>query len=279
MLTSTSDAMAASNSTNGFNVLTQTFILIGQDGVTEYPVPVDAVDDLYRDRFAAQANYGSQIGATIMMLAIYLLMTPQAKFRRIPTMINTAAMLCNIVRCLLLAVFPSTQWFEFYTLWTGDLSLVPAMDYRLSVAGTVSTIPIIILIEAALIVQAWAMIQLWPTMYKWPAIALSAVAAILAVAFKVFDSVLQTLFVVADAPQILWVRKTDLAFSSASIFWFCFLFNIRLALHMWKNHSILPSVKGVSVMEVLVMTNGILMCVPGKHCSHQSHQLIAFPHS
>lgn len=258
--------MASKNSTDGFNVLNQTFFLIGQDGVTEYPVYVSEVDTMYRDRFAAQANYGSQIGATMMMLAVYLLMTPRAKLRRVPAIINTLALMCNVVRCFLLAVFPSTMWFEFYVLWTGDLSLVPAVDYRLSVAGTVFTIPVIILIEAALIVQAWTMIQLWPAAYKWPAIVSSAIIATAAIAFKILDSVLQALFIVfADVPQVLWVRKTDLAFSSASIFWFCFLFNIRLGLHMWKNRSILPSVNGISAMEALVMTNGVLMCVPGKH--------------
>lgn len=257
---------ASNNSTDNFNVLNQTFILIGRDGVTEYPVYVSEVDFIYDDRFAAQANYGSQIGATMMMLAVYLIMTPRAKFRRVPTIINTAALLCNVVRCVLLAVFPETRWFEFYTLWTGDLSLVPAVDYRLSVAGTVSTIPIIMLIEAALIVQAWTMIQLWPAAYKWPATVSSGLIATAAIAFKIYDSVLQALFIVdATTPQVLWVRKADLAFSSASIFWFCFLFNVRLGLHMWKNYSILPSVKGMSAMEVLAMANGVLMCIPSKH--------------
>jgi pheromone alpha factor receptor len=258
--------MASSSSMDGFSVFNQTFILIGQDGVTEYPVPVPVVDHMYTDRFAAQANYGSQIGATIMMLVVYLIMTPRVKYKRLPTIINLLGLLCNIVRCVLLAVFPQTQWFEFYTLWTGDISLVPAVDYRLSVAGTLSTIPITILIEAALIFQAWAMIQLWPPTYKWPTIILSALITSAAIAFKIFDSVLQVLFIIVEtAPQILWARKTDIAFSAASIFWFCFLFNIRLALHMVKHRSILPSVKGVSAMEMLVMTNGILMFVPGKH--------------
>jgi pheromone alpha factor receptor len=259
--------MASSNSTDDFDVLTQIFTLIGSDGVTEIPVAVNAVDAEYTARFAVQANYGSQIGATIIMLIVYLVMTPRVKFRRVPTMINTLSLLCNIVRCVLLSWFPSSQWYEFYTLWSGDTSLVPAVDYRTSVAGTVFTIPVIILIEAALIVQAWAMIQMWPAAYKFPTVVVSALVAGAAVAFKFADSILQALTITSEnVPQVLWVRKTDLAFSSASIFWFCFLFNVRLAIHLFQNRRILPSVKGMTAMEVLVMTNGILMCVPGK-CS------------
>lgn len=255
--------MASNNSTDDFDPFTQVFTLIAADGVTEIPVPVTLVDEVYAARFAAQAIYGSQIGGTFIMLIVYLLMTPRVKFRRVPTMINILALLCNFVRCILLAWFPSSKWFEFYTLWSGDISRVTANDYRTSVAGTVSTIPLIIFIEAALMVQAWAMIQLWPAVYKFAAISLSALVAGAAVGFKITDSVLQALVIVEEnVPQILWVRKTDLAFSSASIFWFCFLFNIRLTMHMYQNRSILPSVKGMSAMEVLVMTNGILMCFP-----------------
>lgn len=268
--------MASGNSTDDFDVLTQVFTLIGPDGVTEIPVPVDMVDEVYTARFAAQAIYGSQIGATIIMLIVYLIMTPRAKYRRVPTMLNFLALLCNIVRCVLLAWFPSSQWYEFYTLWSGDISLVPASNYRMSVVGTVSTIPLIILIEAALIVQAWAMIQLWPAVYKFPAIGLSAIVAGAAIGFKFASSVIQALAIVYfDFSPILWVRKTDLAFSSASIFWFCFLFNVRLAIHMVQNRSILPSVKGMSAMEVLVMTNGILMCIPGKHLAKPASHLWA----
>ncbi|OIW29183.1 hypothetical protein CONLIGDRAFT_704670 [Coniochaeta ligniaria NRRL 30616] len=254
--------MASRNSTAPFNPLTQVFTIIGADGVTEIPVSVDMVDQVYVERFATQCIYGTQIGTTIIMLVLYLLMTPQVKFRRLPTMINILSLIFNIIRCVLLAWFPSSQWFEFYTIWSGDYSHVPAIDCSTSVAGNVSTIPLIMLIEAALMVQAWAMIQLWPAVYKFPALILSTLVALVAVALKFTDSILQAFYIARGSPPVLWVRKIDLAFSSASIFWFCFLFNVRLAIHLWVNRRILPSVKGMSAMEVLVLTNGILMCIP-----------------
>lgn len=257
--------MADGNSTDAFDPRTQVFTLIGPDGVTEIPLAVDMVDLVYVDRFVVEVNYGSQIGASVVMLLVYLLMTPQAKFRRTPTIINSLSLLVNIVRCILLSWFPTSAWFEFYTLFSGDISNVPARDYSTSVAGTVFTIPTIILMEAALIVQAWAMIQLWPARYKVPAVFISALVAATSVGFKFTDSILQSQAILYRVTPPLWVRKTDLAFSTASICWFCFLFNVRLAMHMWTHNKILPSVKGLSAMEVLVMTNGILMLVPSEH--------------
>ncbi|KAK4098415.1 hypothetical protein N658DRAFT_488474 [Parathielavia hyrcaniae] len=58
------------------------------------------------------------------------------------------------------------------------------------------------------------------------------------------------------------VKQGYLGCITASICWFCFLFNIRLVMHMWTNRSILPSLKGLKAMDVLVITNGMLMFVP-----------------
>jgi pheromone alpha factor receptor len=257
--------MADASSTDAaFDVFTQVFTLIGSDGVTEIPVFVDLVDEVFGERFVVQANYGSQIGATIVMLLAYLLMTPATKFRRAPTVINILALVFNVIRCVLLAWFPTSEWFEFYTLFSGDYSHVPVSDYTTSVAATVFTIPVIILIEAALVVQAWAMIQLWPPVYKYTSVVVSVIVALAAVALKFASSISQALAILYPVWPSYSVRKADLAFSTASIFWFCFLFNVRLAMHMWTHRSILPSVKGMSAMEILVITNGVLMLVPGK---------------
>ncbi|KAK4119225.1 hypothetical protein N657DRAFT_693829 [Parathielavia appendiculata] len=58
------------------------------------------------------------------------------------------------------------------------------------------------------------------------------------------------------------VKKTYLGCFTASIRWFCFLFNVRLVVHMWTNRSILPSLEGLEAMDVLVITNYILIFVP-----------------
>ncbi|KAB5571834.1 fungal pheromone mating factor STE2 GPCR-domain-containing protein [Coniochaeta sp. 2T2.1] len=265
------------NNTGHFDVLSQNITLIGPDGVTQTDVPIARLNKAYRARFAIEVNYGSQIGACIIMLLVYILMTPRAKLRRIPTIINIVALLTAIVHTVLIAWFPMSMWYEFYTVWSHDLTHVPAQDYRTSVAATATSIPLCIAIEAALWVQAWTMIQLWPDMYKWPATILSVLVTLLAVGFKFADTVMQCLFtVLLDYQQVLWVRKVDLAFMSASVFWFCFLFNVRLAIHMIQNRSILPSVKGMSAMEILVLTNAVLMCIPACFAGLEYGQWAAF---
>lgn len=65
-------------------------------------------------------------------------------------------------------------------------------------------------------------------------------------------------------PRRLYLRYVYLALELTCICWFCFIFILRLGMHMVQNRSFLPSSKGVAAMDMLVMTNGVLMLIPGK---------------
>jgi pheromone alpha factor receptor len=248
-----------------FDPRTQVFSLLGPDGVTEIPVSVPQVDTIFMLGTSAQVNYGSQIGATFVMLLVVLTMTPKKRFRRVPTLVNITALVINLIRCVLLSLYFTSTWVEFYTIMAHDISGVAQRDFNISVVATAFNIPIVILVEWALALQAWSMIQLWSPVCKWGSVTISAVLVVATVGFKFATVVLQCLGVVSnlDLANFVWVRKTDLVLSITSISWFCFLFVVRLLMHMWMHRTVLPPVKGLSAMEVLVMTNGILMLVPG----------------
>lgn len=256
----------ASNSTSGpFDPLNQVFFILGPDGETQIPVTPTRITALYRDAASLSILYGSQIGASFMMLAIVLLMTPRARFKRLPTIISIAALALNLIRMVLLAVYFTTPWLNIYSVVSGDLRFIPRYAYNVSATATVLSIPVTVLIEAALFVQAWSMLQLWRPLYKFPATAISLALALITIGFNFAVTIIQTraiLFLLDPTPTI-WVRQAYLGLITASICWFCFLFNVRLVIHMWQNRSVLPSLKGLKAIDVLVITNGILMFVPG----------------
>ncbi|KAH8887848.1 hypothetical protein GQ53DRAFT_725580 [Thozetella sp. PMI_491] len=251
-----------SDNTTDFDPQTQVIILLAADGVTPIPIPLSYINWLYLQGFASEINYGSQIGASFIMLLVVLLMTPRNRFARTPTLINLAGLATNLVRCLLLSVFFTSSWMDFYTVMSGDITFVLQNDFLVSLVATAFGIPVLVLIEVALAVQAWSLIKLWPGVYKWPTTAISALVAFGSVALKLVDVIVQCRFIVHGGDLPRWPRVADLALSTASISWFCFLFMIRLVLHMYTHRSILPSAKGLSAMEVLVMTNGVLMLIP-----------------
>ncbi|KAK3349085.1 fungal pheromone mating factor STE2 GPCR-domain-containing protein [Lasiosphaeria hispida] len=259
--------MASDTDAGGLNLSPedQSFILLGPSGQGNITLPLIAVDQLWESAASAAINYGSQIGASFIMLVVLLAMTPKSRFRRAPTIIHTAALAINLIRMILLSLFFPSTWFELYTVMTGDLQFVATADYNISVAASAFSIPITILVEMALIVQAWSMLQLWPRWQKVIATVISIILVVTTISFSFAITSLQILFILYNdfrAVSEQWIRITYLGLTTASITWFCFLFNCRLILHMWTNRSILPSLKGLKAMDVLVITNGILMLIP-----------------
>ncbi|KAL1839641.1 hypothetical protein VTJ49DRAFT_1302 [Mycothermus thermophilus] len=251
----------------GFDPLNQTSTLLYSNGVTLVPFNTHFITEQYIEATSLSIEYGSQIGASFIMLCVVLAMTPRTRFRRAATLISIASLTINTIRMVLLSLFFTTTWMNLYILVTYDGSVVPRSAYNLSAAATILSVPVTVLILAALGLQAWSMISLWRARWKVPAVAISALLLLATVAFSMTITILQvraTLYADLSALSsvVAWVRKTYLIFITTSICWFCFLFNIRLVMHMWTSWSILPSLKGLKAMDVLVITNGILMLVP-----------------
>ncbi|KAJ4401741.1 pheromone alpha factor receptor [Neurospora sp. IMI 360204] len=221
------------------------------------------IDQLNGMLISSAINYATQIGATFIMLAIMLLMTPRRRFKRLPTIISLLALLLNLIRVVLLALFYPSHWTDFYVLYSGDWQFVPASDMQISVAATVLSIPVTALLLSALMVQAWSMMQLWTPIWRALVVLVSGLLSLATVAMSFVNCIFQAKNILyADPFPDRWVRKLYLALTTGSISWFTFLFMIRLVMHMWTNRSILPSMKGLKPMDVLIITNSILMLIP-----------------
>ncbi len=248
-----------------FDPTNQTGYLLAPDGVTPIPFSTFHESSTYTSATALSILYGTQIGACFIMLVVVLVMTPRVRFRRVPTLINVAALTLNTVRMLLLAIFFTTGFLNFYVLKTGDVQWVPRSDFYLTATATALSVPVTVLILAALVVQAWSMMSLWRWLYKAPLLVVSVLLVLATIAFNMVTTILQARGILGlDQSSIVgMVRRAYLGLITASIAWFCFLFNVRLVMHMVTNRSILPSLKGLKAMDVLVITNGILMIIPG----------------
>nr|CAP17784.1 pheromone receptor 2 [Neurospora sp. FGSC 8881] len=221
---------------------------------------IDALNDMM---ISITINYATQIGATFIMLAIMLLMTPRRRFKRLPTIISLLALCINLIRVVLLALFYPSHWTDFYVLYSGDWQFVPPSDMQISVAATVLSIPVTALLLSALMVQAWSMMQLWTPLWRALVVLVSGLLSLATVAMSFANCIFQAKNILyADPLPSYWVRKLYLALTTGSISWFTFLFMIRLVMHMWTNRSILPSMKGLKAMDVLIITNSILMLIP-----------------
>ena len=247
----------------------QTFNITTAGGDT-VPVPMPLVDSNYRLAVNTCINYGSQIGASITLLAVLLVMNPSVRLCRAYTGLQAAALAVNVIRMVLLSLFWPSQWMSLYAVYTGDYQFVSPGEYALSVTMNVSSLLLSIVVESCLIVQAWTMVNLWHDLWKWAASAASAVVSLATIGFRFAFCVVQSREVLgaSSARPFRWVAKATVATGAVSIFWYCALFNVQLVTHLVGNRSFLPRTSGLSPMEALAFSNGILMVVPGKRaCS------------
>ncbi|KAJ1299708.1 hypothetical protein OPQ81_005034 [Rhizoctonia solani] len=204
------------------------------------PVPLAVVDMTTSVMVTKCTGYGVEIGASVVMLAVILTMTPRTKFWRFPTYLNIAGLCNNIIRVILLAVYFDSSWVTFYAMYSNDFSFVSRTDYANSITSSVMTIPQNIMMMWALILQAWSMIKLWPDSYKW---------AILIFSYQIIQLEVSP----AEGYELIikyaWVRYCFLGLEVACICWFCFLFMCKLVTHLWKNRSFLPNTKGLGAMD------------------------------
>ena len=248
-----------------FDPFTQNVTFFGPDGKTPIQVPIPALDAFHAETASICINYGTQLGACFIMLLTVLVMTPSSKFRRLSNSLHIAGLVVSIIRMALLAAYYPSPFNDFYAFWGYDYSQVDRMYYHVSVASTVFSLLLVICVEAALMNQAWAMVSLWPQFWKYGISLSSAIISLNTIGWRIAFTVfqVQSIYSLVPAAGTLWVAYGMVITNAISICWFCAIFNIKLVMHLFSNRGLLPSYKNLTPMEVLVMTNGILMIVPG----------------
>lgn len=250
----------------GFDPYAQNVTFLAADGETEIQVPVKTIDIFNIEAVSISISYGAQIGAALVMLLVVLIATPRPKFRRPSNILHVLGLVVCIIRMALLCAFFPSPFNEFYNFYSGDYSSVSRHHYNVSVAGNTSSLILVIIIEAALINQAWTMVKLWPALAKYALTCASFVVTLVTIGFRTAFTVIQSeaVFSLIPAMSLRWLAKWTFIINAISICWFCALFNVKLIVHLVAHRSVLPSYRALTPMEVLVMTNGILMVVPGK---------------
>ncbi len=102
--------------------------MLSSDGKTPIPVPIPYINFIFAQGFASEINYGSQVGASFVMLLVLVLMTPKSRFARIPVIVNIPGLAMIIIRTVLLSLFFTSSWLEFYTVVSGDYTYVEQVD-------------------------------------------------------------------------------------------------------------------------------------------------------
>ncbi|KAF5679795.1 pheromone alpha factor receptor [Fusarium heterosporum] len=249
---------------SAFDPLTQNITFFAADGKTEIHVPMPVVDQLRRRIVNSTINYATQLGACLIMLIVLLVMVPMEKFRRPFMVLQLLSLVICSIRMVLLCIFFISKFTDLYPYYAIDFSHIPRSSYAPAIAGTTMSLCLVISTELMLMSQAWTMVKLWPNVWKYIITGFSLVVSLMTISIRITFTVLQNRSNLAaeETWHWLWLSQWTIIMNVVSIAWWCLVFNIKLVWHLISNRGMLPSYRTFTPMEVLIMTNGILMIIP-----------------
>lgn len=258
--------MTSNSIAQPFNPYTQTLIILDAEG-NPNNVSISDIDAYVNYGVRICINYASQIGASVVLLVVLLLLTKKEKRTSAIFALNGTALFFNAIRNLFQSLYFTGQFYEFYTYFSEDYSMVPASQYRISVASLVLGTIVVICIQASLILQVRAVCITMRETYRLIAL-LFCVAIALAVVSVRFALMVQ------DARATLASQTFSSGYSlaassnyvlTASICFFSFIFAMKLGIAIRERRRL--GLRQFGPMQVIFIMGCQTLVIPGKFIS------------
>ncbi|KAL8686450.1 MAG: hypothetical protein Q9218_007099, partial [Villophora microphyllina] len=215
--------------TTAFDPFSQSFTLLLADG-TPMNITIPQLDEFILYSVQISINYAAQLGASLLFLIVLLLLTKPDKRKSPIFIINSVALILNVLRTLLQCLYFTGPFSETYAYFSLDYSRVSASDYANQVAITVLTLLLLICAEASLLIQVHVVCITLRQTFRRLIFALSIMIAGLAVAFRLTFCVENAKYILAlqSLFPLEWLASATNIATSISICWFCAVFIIKL---------------------------------------------------
>ncbi|KAH7068289.1 fungal pheromone mating factor STE2 GPCR-domain-containing protein [Paraphoma chrysanthemicola] len=222
-------SMEASTLPDDFDPWKQTIVLRTPDGGSAN-VTVEDFDVLriYTGRLGI--NYGSQVGASLAILLVLLLLTRSEKRKSTIFIINAACLLTNAIRCILFCCYVTSAMMHPYTLMSGDYSHVKQNDLSVSVATNIFTLIVSILVMFSLSLQVWVVCVTSMPIHRFIIMGVTTIVACVATGFKmayVILTIRETLNWASMQPYIYLV-STSYIMQAVAIWLYSCVFTYKL---------------------------------------------------
>lgn len=254
--------MSATSQAPAFNPYTQNFTLLMADGVTAFQVGVPDLDQFVLYNTQVGINYASQIGASIVMLVVVLLVTRESKRRSPLFFINIISLILSIVRSLLQTLYWVGPFSESYAYFSGDYSAVPSSAYANSIASIVMTLFLLCSVELSLVLQTRVVCTTLRESYRLAIVALSLFIALLTIGFRFGDMVENAIAIIALEPTYSWLASAALIMETISIWFFCLIFVGKLGITLYQRKKL--GLRQWGPMQIICIMGGCTMVIPCK---------------
>ncbi len=254
--------MSSTSQAPAFDPYTQNFTLLMPDGVTPFQVGVPDLDYFILYNTQVSINYASQIGASIVMLAVVVLVTKESKRRSSLFFINVISLMLSVIRSLLQTLYWVGPFNESYAYFSGDYSAVPSSAYANSIASIVMTLLLLCSVELSLVMQTRVVCTTLRESQRLAIVALSLVTTLLTVGFRFGDMVQNARAIIDLVPTYSWLASAALIMETISIWYFCLIFVAKLGITLYQRKKL--GLRQWGPMQIICIMGGCTMVIPCK---------------
>ena len=244
----------------------QAFTLYSASGAA-FNITIPDLDDFILYNVVICINYAAQLGASIVLLVIVLLMTSKEKRGSPIFMLNTLSLTINTIRNILLCLYFTGPFSETYAFFANDFSRVPQSAYATSIAAAVLTLILQICVEISLVFQVRVVCITLRKLYRHAILAVSSLIALLAIGFRFALCVENSMLILSlnNMFPIDWLNSAATITTAISICWFCAAFIIKLGFALNERRKL--GLRQFGPMQILFIMGCQTLIIPGMSTS------------
>lgn len=225
-------------------------------------LPLYYLDQFYQYDIRICINYGTQLGASIVLFVLLLLLTHSDKRGSAVFILNGVALLFNITR-LLFQVIHFTSGFErIYPFFSGDYSAVKTRAYAMSILSVIFQTLLVICIMVSLVMQVHVVCATLRRRYRRPLLLLSVIMAIVPIGFRMGWMVMNCKYIIKATSMVglIWLESAVNIVITISVCFFCAVFTIKLGYAIRQRHRL--GIRDFGPMKVIFVCGCQTMTIP-----------------
>ncbi|KAJ5769490.1 Fungal pheromone mating factor STE2 GPCR [Penicillium odoratum] len=207
----------------------QNVTFLGKD---KQPITISlpSLDQFFQYNIKRCIDYGSQLGATVVLFVIMVLLTRRDKRRSVIFILNSLALIFNFLRLLFQANYYTTGFERVYAFVSGDYSEVETSAYALSVVAVIFESLTVICFECSLVFQVHVICATLRRRHRQILFVFSIVMALVPIGFRAGWMVMNCIEIVnvSSFADIHWLESATTIVITISICFFCTVFVTKL---------------------------------------------------
>jgi pheromone alpha factor receptor len=238
-----------------------------------FPVSLAELDDFFLYGLQNCVIAGTQVGAAAILLVVLLLLTKPDKRTTPIFIVNTLALVFDIIRCVLSCLYFTGPFEETYAYFSEDYSHVHNQDYAMSVLKAIFSLLMLVCVETSLCLQIQVVCVTLRRAYRHAIFALSTLIASTAISVR-FAFMVENAILVVQTKQESSLYQLDSAANitiTLSICWFCAVFVAKLGVALRQRQKL--GLGQFGPMQVIFIMGCQTLIIPGK-----SHRISLYRH-